>query len=237
VGEWRRILQTFRFAGDGLGEADRREANFRVHLWLSGYAVLAGWVGGLTREEWLWVLLAIVVVLGMELGNSALERVVDLIMPEVHPLAKAAKDLSAAAVLLASAFALVVGVFVLFPPFAARAVELRGCIPSGVLILGSLVALGIVLGIVLGRRSERNFSSVGQLPSIAASFSFLLGDFLIFGVDVFFALLYWHASFSPLPVVACVLPPLAYVFAFSGSRRPFHVFLWFAVWLGIGALG
>ncbi|PTQ51973.1 MAG: Diacylglycerol kinase [Brockia lithotrophica] len=237
MGEWRRIFRTIRFAGEGLGEAYRREANFRVHLWLAGYAVLAGWVGGLSREEWLWVLLAIGIVLGAELGNSAVERVVDLVTAEVHPLAKAAKDLSAAAVLLAASFALAVGVFVLLPPFAARAVELRDHVPTGALVLGSLVASGLALGLVLGRRARDRLPSAGRRPSAAASLSLLPGDFLALGADVFFALLYWRASFFLLPVVACVLPPLAYVFAFSGPRRPLHVFLWFAVWLGMGALG
>jgi len=250
VAEWRRIFRTIRFAGEGLGEAYRREENFRVHLWLAGYAVLAGWVGGISREEWLWVLLAIGIVLGAELGNSAVERVVDLVTPDVHPLAKAAKDLSAAAVLLSAAFALAVGIIVLLPPFAARAYELRGRVPTEFLVWGALVASGLALGLALGGRPKEGRTSNGGRPSVpdlrvsggarafaTRSFPFLPGDFLALGTDVLFALLYWRASFFPLPVVACVLPPLAYVVAFSGLRRPFHVFLWFAVWLGVGVLG
>ena len=250
MAEWRRIFRTIRFAGEGLGEAYRREANFRVHLWLAGYAVLAGWVGGISREEWLWVLLAVGIVLGAELGNSAVERVVDLVTPDVHPLAKAAKDLSAAAVLLSAAFALAVGIIVLLPPFAVRAFELRDRVPTEALVWGALVALGLAVGVVLGGRPKGVRTSDGGSPSAPdlrissrgrafaeASFTFLPGDLLALGADVLFALLYWRASFFPLPVVACVLPPLAYVFAFSGPRRPFHVFLWFALWLGVGVLG
>ncbi len=62
------------------------------------------------------VALACGLVLGLELLNTALEALVDLASPEVHPLAKIAKDTAAAAVLLASLSALVVGAVTFGPP-------------------------------------------------------------------------------------------------------------------------
>ena len=79
---------------------------------------LAFWGGWL-----LWfVLLALAMglVLTAELLNTALEAVVDLVSPEEHPLAKQAKDVAAAAVLVASLAALAAGVFVLAEALAAR---------------------------------------------------------------------------------------------------------------------
>lgn len=61
------------------------------------------------------IVLCCALVLSLELLNTSLEAVVDLASPEVHPLAKVAKDAAAAAVLVGSGGALVVGVVVLGP--------------------------------------------------------------------------------------------------------------------------
>ncbi len=77
--------------------------------------VLAVWLR-VALQEWLWLLAAITGVWVSELFNSAVERTVDLFSPNVHPLAKAAKDTAAGAVLVAALFAATVGVIVLGPP-------------------------------------------------------------------------------------------------------------------------
>jgi diacylglycerol kinase len=67
-------------------------------------------------QEWLWLLAAITGVLVTELMNTAIERTVDLATPDVHPLAKAAKDTAAGAVLVAALFAAAIGFIILGPP-------------------------------------------------------------------------------------------------------------------------
>ena len=66
------------------------------------------------------MLLACGLVLGLELLNTALEALVDLVSPEQHRLAKAAKDAAAGAVLLACVFAVLVGAVVLMPPLLRK---------------------------------------------------------------------------------------------------------------------
>lgn len=66
------------------------------------------------------VLLCIGFVVAMELVNTAVEKAVDLAMPERHPLAKFAKDAAAGAVLVAAAAAAAVGIAVLGPPLVER---------------------------------------------------------------------------------------------------------------------
>ena len=70
---------------------------------------------GLSAVEWLVLIVAIALVFCAEALNTALERVVDLLEPERHALARDAKDLAAAGVLMASLSALIVGV-ILFGP-------------------------------------------------------------------------------------------------------------------------
>ena len=75
--------------------------------------VAGGIVLRLSAASWAVVALAIGLVLSAELLNTAIEAVVDLVSPADHPLAKRAKDVSAAAVLAASLAALAAGIFVL----------------------------------------------------------------------------------------------------------------------------
>ena len=66
------------------------------------------------------ILLVAALVLSLELVNTALEALTDLVSPVYHPLAKRAKDTAAAAVFLASLFALGLGVYLFLPALWAR---------------------------------------------------------------------------------------------------------------------
>lgn len=101
------------FAWAGIAHSYRTQPNFRIETWAAALAlVLALWL----RAPLAPVALACALVLALELVNTAVEAVVDLVSPEHHPLAKVAKDAAAAAVLLASVGAVVVGLAVLGPP-------------------------------------------------------------------------------------------------------------------------
>lgn len=107
-----KFLESFGYALEGIGAAIRDERNFKVMLGAGVFAVVAGFLLRLDALSWVAVVFAIGLVLGAELLNTALEAVVDLASPDIHPLAKKAKDLAAGAVLLISAAAGTVGVIV-----------------------------------------------------------------------------------------------------------------------------
>ena len=69
----------------------------------------------ITKLEWLFVLTAIGGMLALELMNTAIEKAVDLVTNETHPLAKAAKDTAAGAVLVYAIFSAVVGLIIFLP--------------------------------------------------------------------------------------------------------------------------
>lgn len=99
----------------GLRAAARTERNLRVH----GVAALlvagaAGWLE-VSLLGWAVLALTIGVVVCAELFNSAIERIVDLVQPDYHPLAGEIKDVSAAAVVVCAGTAVVVAVCVLGP--------------------------------------------------------------------------------------------------------------------------
>jgi diacylglycerol kinase len=110
-----RTLRSFGFAIAGIGYLVRTQPNFRVHL-LAMVAVLAvALVVGASGVEIAVLLLAIGLVLLGEACNSALEAVVDLASPEIHPLARIAKDVAAGGVLLSAIVAAAIGLVVLGP--------------------------------------------------------------------------------------------------------------------------
>ncbi|MEG3180600.1 diacylglycerol kinase [Sphingomonas sp. LT1P40] len=98
------------FALAGLRAGFRREASFRTQMAIAGVALVALLI---LRPDPLWwavVAVTVALVLALELINSALEAVIDLLHPGLHPEIKAAKDMLAGAVLTISIAALVVGI-------------------------------------------------------------------------------------------------------------------------------
>jgi diacylglycerol kinase len=117
----RRRAMSFVHAGRGVVLLLLTQQNFRIHFGAAICAVALGLFFGISGVEWLVLVVAITVVVTTEAFNTALEKMVDLRQPDRHLAARDTKDLSAAAVLLASIGALVVGV-ILFGPRLMRLV-------------------------------------------------------------------------------------------------------------------
>ena len=118
--EFRRLLRAFAYAGEGLSHLWDKERNVRIHLVLTALAIaLAVWLG-LSAVEWAILSLTIGFVFSAEAMNTAMESAIDLVSPGSHPLAKAAKDTAAAAVLVAAATAVIVAAFLFLPHLLAR---------------------------------------------------------------------------------------------------------------------
>ena len=117
-------LASFRHAFAGWGYMLRTQRNAWIHATISTLVFLAGLWLGLNRMEWAIILLTIALVWMAEFVNTALEAVVDLASPDLHPLAKIGKDVGAAAVLIGSIAAMVVGLLILGPPLWAKVITL-----------------------------------------------------------------------------------------------------------------
>ncbi len=114
------VARSFRFAAAGLAFALRTQRNLRIHFAAAGLVLVASAALPVSRMEGLLLLTAVVIVPLAELFNTAIEAAVDLATTRFHPLARTAKDVAAAAVLLGSVYAVCVGVLVfagkLWPP-------------------------------------------------------------------------------------------------------------------------
>lgn len=111
-------LKSFSYALQGMLQLVRTQPNARLHLLAAVLVCVAGIYFGLGRAEWLWVTVAIVLVWGAEAFNTALEQLADVLHPEQHPGIGRAKDMAAAAVLIAALGAAVIGMVVFMPHLA-----------------------------------------------------------------------------------------------------------------------
>ncbi len=87
----------------------------KIHLLAAFFAVAIGIILGLSRLEWVLIIIAIFMVLSAETINTAIEKTIDLITEEHHPNAGLVKDLAAGGVLLTAINAVIIAVFIYGP--------------------------------------------------------------------------------------------------------------------------
>lgn len=112
---WKKRIQSFRYAFNGLADVIRTQANMRIHLAATAIVLPAAWLFNISPGEWLALILVIGLVLAAETLNTAMEYLADLASPHRHPLAGKAKDAAAAAVLLCAFTAIAVGAVIFLP--------------------------------------------------------------------------------------------------------------------------
>ncbi len=105
----RRTLYSFRHAGRGVAWALSSQANLRVHLVIAALVLVAALLFRFSAIEFVALVLCFAIVIAAELFNTALEVLIDYAWPERHPMIGRAKDVAAAAVLVAAVGAAVVG--------------------------------------------------------------------------------------------------------------------------------
>jgi diacylglycerol kinase len=105
----------FGFAFSGLSQAFKSEANLKLHFIISVLVVIVGAYFSITKVEWLIIFLCMALVISIELINSAFEKLCDMVIPEKHPNVEYIKDVSAAAVLVASIISAVIGIAIFWP--------------------------------------------------------------------------------------------------------------------------
>jgi len=112
---FRRLFKSFGYAFKGLFKVFREEQNLRFQSFFAVLAISLGFVFGITATEWCFIVFSITLVLIMEVVNSAVERVADVLRPRINNYIKEIKDITAAAVMVASIGAVIIGLIVFFP--------------------------------------------------------------------------------------------------------------------------
>lgn len=170
-------LRSFRYAYDGFLYALSTQKNMKFHFFAAFVALLLALLLELDKIEILFILLAVSLIIVTELINTALEKAVDLAMPDRHPVAKIAKDVAAASVLAASVFAVIVGFVVFFEPFDRWLSGVRGqhmtMNISSIWVIAILVLLSMmVLHVRFSLRRKR------LRPSLISALSFSVASMI-----------------------------------------------------------
>jgi len=116
--------RSFQYAFAGWQYVLRTQKNTWIHSVISLGVILMAFIFRLSSRDWVILIIAITIVWITELLNTALEVVIDLASPQMHPLAKIGKDVGAASVLLADLASIVIGLIILGPPFLSAVREL-----------------------------------------------------------------------------------------------------------------
>jgi diacylglycerol kinase len=113
----RRLAQSFKNAWRGLVYVYKNEQNFRIQILLSFLVIALLFIFGVRKEEAIVVFLLIILVLILEILNSAVEKFTDIVKPRLHEQVKLVKDILAAMVLFVSISTVIIGFFIFWPYF------------------------------------------------------------------------------------------------------------------------
>lgn len=119
----KRRVASFRYAFKGLALFLSTESHAQLHVLAATLVLLAAYVTGLERWEWVAIILAIALVIMAEAMNTALEALANAVHPDHHPLIGKAKDIAASSVLITAFGAAIIGVIIFMPhciPLSSR---------------------------------------------------------------------------------------------------------------------
>lgn len=109
------LYKSFGYAFAGIFTGIRKERNMKIHCLAMFGVICAGILLQISALEWCICFVLFGLILSLELVNTAVEAVVDLVTEEKKPLAKIAKDTAAGAVLISAIMAVIVGCILFIP--------------------------------------------------------------------------------------------------------------------------
>lgn len=113
----RKFIKSMWHAHRGFLTVAKEEQNFKIHIVVAIIVIAAGFLFKLSQIEWVAIVIAIVLVLGAEMVNTAIEDLCDVVEPGHHPTIGKIKDVMAGFVLLSSIAAVVIGLIVFLNHF------------------------------------------------------------------------------------------------------------------------
>lgn len=110
-----KVIKSFKYAMEGIVASFKSEKNMKIHVLVMILVIIAGFFLKLNLIEWFICIILFAIVISGELFNTAIETIVDMVMPEKNDKAKLAKDVSAGAVLVLAIGAIVIGLIIFVP--------------------------------------------------------------------------------------------------------------------------
>ncbi|MEI8085710.1 MAG: diacylglycerol kinase family protein [Paludibacter sp.] len=110
-----KTIKSFGYAGQGIRSVFQSELNMKIHLMVGILVIICGFIFNISLIEWMLCLLCFGLVIGMEMMNTAIEKLVDLVSPNHHPVAGKVKDIAAGAVLICAIISVIIGLIIFLP--------------------------------------------------------------------------------------------------------------------------
>lgn len=111
----KKLINSFKYAIQGIFTSFKTEKNMKIHILIMLLVIIAGILLKISKLEWIICIILFSIVIAGELFNTAIETVVDMVMPDKNEKAKIAKDVSAGAVLLVAIGAAIIGLMIFIP--------------------------------------------------------------------------------------------------------------------------
>ncbi|MFA5072810.1 MAG: diacylglycerol kinase [Nitrospirota bacterium] len=178
-------FQSANLAIEGIIYSVKTQRHMRYHFYAALAALVFSLLLHISRDEFILLCMAIVLVLVCEMLNTAIEVIVDMIAADFHPKAKIAKDIAAGVVLVASVGAITLGYLILYPALKATIVsghwQLRKA-PRDVIVFVALSVV-IMLVIIMKAFSGKGDPLRGGMPSGHAAVSFSIWTATLFMIN------------------------------------------------------
>lgn len=114
-----KLIYSFKYAFTGILSAFKTERNMKIHVSIMCLVILFGVVLKISTLEWMICIFCFALVIGSEMMNTAIEKIVDIAMPEKNEKAKLAKDIAAGSVLVCAIASLLIGLLLFLPKLFA----------------------------------------------------------------------------------------------------------------------
>ena len=111
----KKIANSFKYAGQGIYSAFKTERNMKIHVTIMVLVIIIATLLKINKYEWIICIICFAIVIGGELFNTAIETVVDMVMPYKNEKAKIAKDISASGVLVLAIGTAIIGLIIFVP--------------------------------------------------------------------------------------------------------------------------
>ncbi|GAB4390328.1 MAG: diacylglycerol kinase [Thermodesulfovibrionales bacterium] len=169
----RQWIRSANFAIEGILQAARTQRHLRYHFYAAAAVLLFSYAAGVTKIHFLIISLAVIAVLLAEMLNTAMESVVDLLSPDRHDKARAAKDIAAGAVFITAFGAAIIG-YVVLMPYARKIFDKGLRVAKHTSEEISIIALVLVLMVVVLMKSRlgKGHPLSGGMPSGHAALAF-----------------------------------------------------------------
>lgn len=176
------------YAIEGILYASKNQRHLRYHFYAAIAVLLFVFVIGLQKSEFLFISLAVILVLVAEMVNSAIEATVDILSPRQSEKARIAKDIAAGSVLITSFGALTIGIIILYPYVEAMFSEgVRIAKHSGQDIAILALVLVLILVVLLKSYFGKGHPLSGGMPSGHSALAFSVWTSITFITMNFYA--------------------------------------------------